>query len=77
VRCGCTSGEGCSGSEKPCPVPGEEELNVLEVPVRAVGIRRHRTLGFGNAVRGAGTEEHSLESCRWDKHVTVCHTNIT
>ena len=77
MQCGYTSGEGHSELEKPCPVLGEEELNMLEMHTRVVDIRTHRTLRFGNAVCGTGVEEHSLESCRWEKCVTVCHTNIT
>lgn len=54
----------CSELEKPCPVLGEEELNMLEMRTRVMDIRMQCTLEFGNAVCGTGVEEDSLESCR-------------
>lgn len=77
MQCDYTSGEGHSELEKSCLVMGEKEPNVLEMRMRVTDFRTHCTLGFGNAVCGTGVEEHSLESCRWEKRATVCHTNIT
>lgn len=57
--------------EKPCPVLGEEELNMLETHMRVMDISTHRMLGFGNAVCGTGVEEHSLQSRRGEKCVTA------